>query len=142
MSCTTDQVNQIRAGASSDFATLFVSLELSNSKWLATVLSPGSAKMSKHVVAGGDWNALLALVLQASARAETRVGVCSCVRRAVIRRTSAAVAIGGRSTAAVAAPCGHAAKRSETPAGATRAASAAGGCTPPEWAATGPGEKE
>jgi transposase len=74
MSCTADQVNQIRMDASPDFATLFVSLELSKSKWLATVLSPGSSKMSKHIVAGGDWNALLALVLQARARAETRVG--------------------------------------------------------------------
>src|SRR3954466_13018298 len=70
------------------------------------------------------------------------LAVCSCVRVVVARRTSAAVATGGRSTAAAAAPCGHAAKRSETPRGATREASAAGGCTLPEWAATGPDEKE
>ena len=33
---------------------LFVSLELSRSTWLVTSLSPGSDKMSKHTVAGGD----------------------------------------------------------------------------------------
>ena len=38
-----------------DLAAIFVSLELSRSKWLVTSLSPGCGeKMSKHVVAGGD----------------------------------------------------------------------------------------
>ena len=34
--------------------TLFASLELSKSKWVVTINSPGSEKFSKHVVAGGD----------------------------------------------------------------------------------------
>jgi len=37
-----------------DCATLFVSLELSRSTWVATALAPGSRKMSKHTLAGGD----------------------------------------------------------------------------------------
>ena len=36
-----------------DCATLFVSLELSRSTWVATSLAPGSKKMSKHTLAGG-----------------------------------------------------------------------------------------
>jgi hypothetical protein len=34
--------------------TLFASLELSQSKWVVTINSPGSSKFSKHVVEGGD----------------------------------------------------------------------------------------
>ncbi len=34
--------------------TLFASLELSKSKWVVTINSPGSEKFSKHVVEGGD----------------------------------------------------------------------------------------
>ena len=36
-----------------DCATLFVSLELSRSTWVATALAPGSRKMSKHTLVGG-----------------------------------------------------------------------------------------
>src|SRR5215203_3000923 len=74
MSCTASRVNQVQIAAHPDRATLFVSLELSKSKWLATVLLPGGDKMSKHTVLGGDWDALLALLLRARARAEARVG--------------------------------------------------------------------
>ena len=74
MSCTTGRANQVQIAAHPDRATLFVSLELSKSKWLATVLLPGGDKMSKHTVLGGDWDALLALLLRARARAEARVG--------------------------------------------------------------------
>ncbi len=35
-------------------ATLYASLELSHATWLVTSLSPGSEKMSKHSLAGGD----------------------------------------------------------------------------------------
>jgi hypothetical protein len=54
--------------------TLFVSLELSRSKWLVTSLSPGNDKMSKHAVAGGDGNALLVLLHRLAAKAFARVG--------------------------------------------------------------------
>src|SRR5215472_11157635 len=40
-------------------ATLFVSLELSRSTWIATALAPGSSKMSKHALVGGDGRKLL-----------------------------------------------------------------------------------
>ena len=33
---------------------LFASLELSKSRWLVTVSAPGSEKLSKHVVIGGE----------------------------------------------------------------------------------------
>src|SRR5262249_43731117 len=42
-------------------ATLFVSLELSRSTWVATTLAPGSTKMSKHTLVGGDGRKLLDL---------------------------------------------------------------------------------
>ncbi|HXL87285.1 MAG TPA: IS110 family transposase [Gemmatimonadaceae bacterium] len=64
--------NQTAIGA--DHATLFVSLELSRSKWLVTSLSPGSDKMSKHTVAGGDGDALLALLRRLAAKALARAG--------------------------------------------------------------------
>ncbi len=57
-----------------DLGAIFVSMELSRSKWLITSLSPGGGqKMSKHMVAGGDLAALLNLfaALQAKARART-----------------------------------------------------------------------
>src|SRR6201981_165338 len=42
-----------------DCATLFVSLELSRSTWVATALAPGSSKMSKYTLVGGDGHKLL-----------------------------------------------------------------------------------
>ncbi len=55
-------------------APIFVSLELSRSRWLVTSLSPGSQKMSKHSVPGGDGAALLDLLARLRARAEHRTG--------------------------------------------------------------------
>ena len=76
MSCTTRRANLVQTAAHPDRATVFVSLELSKSKWLATVLLPGGDKMSKHTILGGDWDALRALLL----RVATHVGgpVISC----------------------------------------------------------------
>jgi transposase len=51
-------------------ANLFVSLELSCSTWLVTSLAPGSDKMSKHTVAGGDGAGLLQLLARLRAKAE------------------------------------------------------------------------
>src|SRR5580704_15519721 len=45
-----------------DCATLFVSLELSRSTWVATSLAPSSRKMSKHTLVGGDRRKLLDLL--------------------------------------------------------------------------------
>ena len=51
-----------RTGIAGDCATLFVSLELSRSTWVATSLAPGSTKMSKHTLAGGNGRELLDLL--------------------------------------------------------------------------------
>lgn len=62
-------------------STLFVSLELSRSQWLITVSAPGSEKLSKHVVPGGDSGALLQLLrrLQTiSCQADRHAGLDSC----------------------------------------------------------------
>ncbi len=53
-------------------ASVFVSLELSCSTWLVTSLAPGSDKMSKHTVAGGDGAGLLQLLARLQAKAEQR----------------------------------------------------------------------
>ena len=57
--------------------TLFASLELSKSKWVVTINSPGSEKFSKHVVEGGDGTRLLDLLSRSRAKAEERYGVRS-----------------------------------------------------------------
>jgi transposase len=61
-------------GIHAEEATLFVSLELSRKKWLVTTLSPGNDKMSKHVAAGTDGNALLTLLQRLSAKVVARIG--------------------------------------------------------------------
>jgi transposase len=43
-------------------ATIYVAIELSKSKWQLGIIVPGSAKMSRHVVAGGDTAAMAALL--------------------------------------------------------------------------------
>jgi transposase len=60
--------------ARGDSITLFASLELSKSKWLVTINSPGSEKFSKHVVAGGDNGSLLDLLARLRAKAKQRCG--------------------------------------------------------------------
>jgi transposase len=57
-----------------DCATVFVSLELSRSKWCITALSPCSNKMSKYFVHGGDRTALLDCLARLRAKAEPRIG--------------------------------------------------------------------
>ena len=62
-----------RTGIRGDSATLFVSLELSRSTWVATSLAPGSKKMSKHTLVGGDGRKLLDLLARLKTRAEQRI---------------------------------------------------------------------
>src|SRR5690348_15486255 len=62
-----------RTGIWGDCATLFVSLELSRSRWVATSLAPGSKKMSKHTLVGGDGRELLDLLARLKTRAEQRI---------------------------------------------------------------------
>ena len=71
---STDYHLQNKTGPQSDPDAIFVSLELSRSRWLVTSMSPGSEKMSKHSVTGGDAGALLALLARLRARTEQRTG--------------------------------------------------------------------
>ena len=52
---------------------MFVSLELSRSIWVATSLAPGSKKMSKHTLVGGDGRKLLDRLARLKTRAEQRI---------------------------------------------------------------------
>ena len=61
----------VRANA----VTLFASLELSKSKWVVTMNSPGSEKFSRHSVEGGNGGCLLGLLSRWRAKAEERYGV-------------------------------------------------------------------
>lgn len=57
-----------------DLGAIFLSLELSKSTWLVTSLSPGSEKMSRHSVPGGDMPALLACLNALREKARARTG--------------------------------------------------------------------
>ncbi len=74
MSSAADRPAQEGTGGRADGRAVYVSLELSRTRWLVTSLSPGGAKMAKHVLAGGDGDALLALLAQLRERAERRCG--------------------------------------------------------------------
>ena len=50
--------------------TLFASLELSKSKWVVTINSPGSQKFSRHLVEGGEGAGLIDLLSRLRAKAE------------------------------------------------------------------------
>ena len=58
----------IQAAAQPQAHTLFASLELSKARWLVTVSAPGSEKLSKHAIAGGDGGALLELLTRLQTR--------------------------------------------------------------------------
>jgi transposase len=60
--------------ASMEAANLFVSLELSRARWLVTSLSPGSDKISRHSVVGGDSKDLLRLLDEHRVKAERHIG--------------------------------------------------------------------
>jgi transposase len=69
--CRTEAATTIRY----DIGAIFVSLELSRSKWLVTSLSPGGGeKMSKHVLAADDVAGLLALFERLREKAQERTG--------------------------------------------------------------------
>jgi transposase len=55
-------------------ATLYASLELSQSAWLVTSLSPGSVTMSKHLIPAGDGPGLLSLLARLRTKAEQVAG--------------------------------------------------------------------
>ena len=64
----------IQAAAQLQANTLFASLELSKASWLVTVSAPGSDKLARHQVPGGDGQALLELLWRLQAAAARRTG--------------------------------------------------------------------
>jgi len=64
----------IQAAAQLQANTLFASLELSKARWLVTVSAPGSDKLARHQVPGGDGQALLELLWRLQAAAARRTG--------------------------------------------------------------------
>jgi hypothetical protein len=68
-------LSQSPAAIRVDLGAIFVSMELSRSKWLITSLSPGGGEtMSKHVVAGGDLSDLFERFGALQEKARTRTG--------------------------------------------------------------------
>ena len=71
---TATPVGHSQSFASGEAITLFVSLELSRARWLVTSLSPGSDKISRHSVVGGNIKDLLHLLADLRMKAEQRTG--------------------------------------------------------------------
>src|ERR1700754_4374395 len=66
---------EVPAAIRVNIGAIFVSLELSRSKWLLTSLSPGAReKMSKHMVTGSDVPGLLACLGELQRKAKARTG--------------------------------------------------------------------
>src|SRR5829696_10065741 len=64
-----------------EYATIYVAFELSKAKWQLGVMTPGSEKMSRYRIAGGDLAALSGVLARARAKAEQMgkpVRVLSC----------------------------------------------------------------
>ncbi|MFZ0763941.1 MAG: IS110 family transposase [Bradyrhizobium sp.] len=64
-----------------DYATVYVAFELSKAKWKLGVMLPGSAKMSRYTISGGDLTALaerLAVMRTKAARTGKPVRIASC----------------------------------------------------------------
>lgn len=69
------------APATEDYATVHVAFELSKAKWKLGVVLPGSQKMSRYTIAGGDLKALsarLAQIREKAARSGKPVRILSC----------------------------------------------------------------
>jgi transposase len=73
MLVTADQP-EAHAAIRVDLGAIFVSLELSKSTWLLTSLAPGSEKMSRHSIAGGDIAGLFTCFADLRNKARTRLG--------------------------------------------------------------------
>lgn len=57
------------APATDDYATVYIAFELSKAKWKLGVMVPGSDKMSRYTISGGDLEALSGRLAQARSRA-------------------------------------------------------------------------
>jgi transposase len=68
-------IQQIAPVADGEFASVFVALELSRSKWLVRVGAPHKWAVRRHQVEGGDLDGLLALLSRIAAGEEKRSGL-------------------------------------------------------------------
>ena len=68
-------IQQIAPVAKTEFASVFVALELSRSKWLVGVGTPQKWTVGRHQVEGGDLDGLLALLSRLGAGEEKRSGL-------------------------------------------------------------------
>jgi transposase len=77
-----EHLHPIDTSACSHDATVFVAFELSKAKWRLGIVLPGSAKMRRYTVAGGDTAAVAALLAwvraKASAGGTRAVSIVSC----------------------------------------------------------------
>jgi transposase len=72
---TTAHRSEAPSAVRTDLNAIFVSLELSQSKWLLTSLSPGNGeKLSKFTIAGSDVAGLLARFAELQRKAQARTG--------------------------------------------------------------------
>jgi transposase len=74
MSYTSDELSPHTASDRSAVAELYISLELSPSKWLVTSLLSRSERMSRHILRGGDGDALLRLIAGLKAKVQRQAG--------------------------------------------------------------------
>ncbi|SEI22224.1 transposase [Rhizobium tibeticum] len=74
MHVSTDHRPASPAAICSDIGAILVSLELGKSTWLVTSLAPGSEKMSRYGVAGGDSAGLLACLAELRLKTRARTG--------------------------------------------------------------------
>src|SRR5258708_4609724 len=66
------------APAGSEYATVYVAFELSKSKWQLGVMTPGSERMSRYRIGGGDLVTLSGLLGRARGKAE-QLGQPGCI---------------------------------------------------------------
>src|SRR3984893_12702325 len=75
------KLNLTDTPAAAEYATIYVAFELSKAKWKLGVMLPGSQKMSRYTIDGGDLTALSGRLLAARCKAENSgkpVRVLSC----------------------------------------------------------------
>jgi len=64
------RANHTDAPAGCEYATVYVAFELSKSKWQLGVMTPGSEKMSRYRIEGGDLAGLSSVLARARSKAE------------------------------------------------------------------------
>jgi len=68
------KLDRTDAPAAAEYATVHIAFELSKSKWKLGIMLPGSQKLSRYTIAGGDVTELTKLLASVRARAERSSG--------------------------------------------------------------------